>query len=127
MAQQACPLFVPLAEEGWIDGGVPQMVAWSYLGELRAAVVDTLVLGCTHYPLLKPVIASTMGAEVTLIDSAEAAAAETARVLQKQGLSAPAGEGREDHFFVTDPADRFRAVGERFLHGSIERLEQVTL
>jgi glutamate racemase len=128
VVQQACPLFVPLAEEGWIDGGVPQMVAWSYLGDLRAANIDTLVLGCTHYPLLKPVIAAVMGPEVTLIDSADSAAAETHRILSEGDLLAPVRERTiEDHFFVTDPAEKFRAVGERFLGGSIRRLEQVAL
>ncbi|MGD8377274.1 MAG: glutamate racemase [Acidobacteriota bacterium] len=128
VVQQACPMFVPLAEEGWTDGGVPQMVADAYLSEVRRANVDTLVLGCTHYPLLRDVIAGTMGPGVTLVDSAEAAAEETVGVLQEQDLQAMGRVRRPgEHFFVTDPGERFREVGERFLTGPIERLERVAL
>lgn len=128
VVQKACPLLVPLAEEGWTDGEVPQMVARSYLGDLRSARIDTLVLGCTHYPLLRGVIAAVMGPQVALVDSGEAAAVEAEQLLREHGLLAPARERPiGDHFFVTDPAERFREVGERFLGGPIERLERVTL
>jgi glutamate racemase len=104
------------------------MIADTYLSDLRRANVDTLVLGCTHYPLLKEVIAGTMGADVVLIDSAEAAAEETAHLLEEQDLAAPERvRPPGEHFFVTDPADRFREVGERFLRGPIQQLERVSL
>jgi glutamate racemase len=139
--QRACPLFVPLAEEGWLDGAVPRLVAQTYLGDLKRARIDTLVLGCTHYPLLRDVVAGVMGADVALVDSAEAAADEVVRLLAASGLAAPGptapsagtppsrpdAPAPADHFFVTDPADRFRDVGERFLGGPIERLERVAL
>jgi glutamate racemase len=128
VVQKACPMLVPLAEEGWTDGGVPQMIAETYLGEIRRAGVDVLILGCTHYPLLKPILAATMGPGVSLVDSGEVAAVATQRLLEERGLGAPARERRPgEHFFVTDPADRFREVGERFLGAPIERLEQVSL
>lgn len=128
VVQQACPLFVPLAEEGWVDGGVPQMIADAYLTDLRRAHIDTLVLGCTHYPLLRPIIAGTMGPDVVLVDSAEAVAEETARLLAQRDLGA-AHRVRSpgEHFFVTDPAEGFREVGERFLGSPVERLERVSL
>jgi glutamate racemase len=126
--QAACPLFVPLAEEGWDDGDVPRLVAEHYLTELKAAAVDTLVLGCTHYPVLKPVIRAVMGEDVELVDSAEATAAEVAELLAERGL-ATAGkhDADADHFFVTDSSERFREVGERFLGAALARLEQVSL
>ena len=83
----ACPLFVPLAEEGWLDTDVTRMVAREYLQPIADAHVDTLVLGCTHYPLLKPVIGSVIGRDVRLIDSAEETAAETAATLKSSGLA----------------------------------------
>jgi glutamate racemase len=125
--QRACPLFVPLAEEGWADGAVPRLVAQTYLTDLKRAQIDTLVLGCTHYPLLRDVVAGVLGADVALVDSAEAAADEVVRLLASSGLAAPGAASPADHFFVTDPADTFRDVGERFLGGPIERLERVAL
>ena len=125
--QAACPLFVPLAEEGWTGGAVPQLVAETYLTDLRRAGVDTLILGCTHYPVLRDVVAATMGPEVELLDSAESAADEAGRLLEERGLRAGKDAGGEDHFYVTDSSERFREVGERFLGEAIERLELVSL
>ncbi len=126
--QAACPLFVPLAEEGWDEGDVPRLVAERYLAELKAAAVDTLVLGCTHYPVLRPVIRAVMGEGVDLVDSAEAAAAEVAELVSERGLAAPGKRDTgADHFFVTDSSERFREVGERFLGAAVARLEQVSL
>ncbi|MEP6691708.1 MAG: glutamate racemase, partial [Gemmatimonadaceae bacterium] len=82
----ACPLFVPLVEEGWLDTDATRLIAREYLEPLVGERVDTLVLGCTHYPLLKPLIAETMGDGVALIDSAAETAAETARVLGERNL-----------------------------------------
>jgi glutamate racemase len=103
----ACPLFVPLVEEGWLEGEVPQLVAHRYLSPLRG-VADTAILGCTHYPLLKPVIQAALP-RVTLVDSAVTTAAAVAR------LRPPTGGGGEVRFLVTDHIDRFCDVGERFL------------
>jgi glutamate racemase len=121
---KACPLFVALAEEGWVAGEVPRLVAREYLAELKDAGVDTLVLGCTHYPLLKAVIGEVMGPRVALVDSAEATAAAVAARIQQDGsrsLTAPPTH----KFFVTDVAERFLAVGERFLGRPIAEAEQV--
>ena len=104
----ACPLFVPLAEEGWTHGEVPRLVAERYLGHLRGQV-DTAILGCTHYPLLRDVIASVLPG-VTLVDSATATASTV------RALLGPATHGRGSRsFLVTDHVDRFRLVGTRFL------------
>jgi glutamate racemase len=131
--EQACPLFVPLAEEGWADNDVARTVAETYLKDLRANV-DTLVLGCTHYPILREVIQETVGAEVTLIDSGEATAAEVKTLLKEKGLARltpPTGALDRrlcddlDHFYVTDAAERFGRVAERFLGSKPSRLEAV--
>src|SRR4051812_29981613 len=83
---KACPLFVPLAEEGWTENDVARITAQTYLHELKEAHVDTLVLGCTHYPLLKPVITMTMGPECALVDSAEETARTVAEILSAKNL-----------------------------------------
>jgi glutamate racemase len=124
---RACPLFVPLAEEGWTSGEVPRLVAERYLGDLRGKV-DALVLGCTHYPLLKTVIAEVMGPGTTLVDSAEATAAEVAGVLARAGLLAPESSPAPHHgFYVTDVPERFVAVGAQFLGRPLSGAEQVDI
>lgn len=144
---RACPLFVPLAEEGWTDNEVARAAAGRYLRGLRDEGLDTLVLGCTHYPLLKAVIGETLGPQVRLVDSAEATAEATREMLAGGGLllepaapaapggvtapaaqaAGPAGGGEEDHFYVTDPEELFHEVGSRFLGRPMGRLEQVDL
>jgi glutamate racemase len=119
VVSQACPLFVPLVEEGWHDDPVAAEVARRYLEPLRRSGVDTLVLGCTHYPLLAGVIAEVMGEGVRLVDSADAVAEVVAADLARLGLlagerSAP-GDGPEHHFCVTDAGERFARIGARFL------------
>src|SRR5205085_6062942 len=109
-----CPLFVPLAEEGETDSMIARAVAEQYLVPLRECGIDTLVLGCTHYPLLKRVIAETMGERVTLVDSAEAAAVEIAALLAEQGLLNDQTNTGESRFYVTDAAKRFHRIAERF-------------
>jgi len=125
---RACPLFVPLAEEGWTDGDdeVVVAVARRYLGELGRGELDTLVLGCTHYPLLKDAIAQVMGPQVVLVDSAEATANAVAQLLSERDLLRTA-EPVPPRFFVTDLPERFAAVGARFLGRSVEHAEQVDL
>jgi len=127
---RACPLFVPLAEEGWVDNEVARATAALYLGDLTAEGIDTLVLGCTHYPLLAGVIGETVGPDVRLVDSARATAAVVKARLAERALlddGAPGTVAGSDQFFVTDSAERFRAVGSRFLDGPIDRLEQIDI
>ncbi len=122
-----CPLFVPLAEEGWIDNDVTIMTARLYLEELREAQVDTLVLGCTHYPLLKKVIAEVMGPDVTLVDSAEETARTVATILQEKSMLRPPAELGNHHYYVTDVPAGFIRVGNRFLGGKLGDVYQVSL
>lgn len=124
---RACPLFVPLAEEGWTEGEVPRLVAREYLGELAQSGVDALVLGCTHYPLLRKVIGEVMGPSVALVDSAEAVADAVERALAGDALLAPADHEPVHLYFVTDVPHRFLDVGTRFLGRPIERAEQVDI
>lgn len=111
----ACPLFVALAEEGYINKEATHLIAQTYLAPLIKRKVDTLVLGCTHYPLLKKVISKTMGKEVKLIDSAEETAVEVERVLTEKGLLKRINKIPFRKFYVSDIPDRFVEVGERFL------------
>jgi glutamate racemase len=129
---RACPLFVPLAEEGWTDNAVARAAAAEYLSDLPERGLDTLVLGCTHYPLLRNVIAATVGPSVALVDSAEETARAARALLERQGTGVvpgtpTGGTGAADHFYVTDSSERFREVGARFLGRPLERLELVDL
>ena len=133
--ERACPLFVPLAEEGWGDEAVARSVAQTYLEDLRGRI-DTLVLGCTHYPILRDVIQQTVGEYVKLVDSGEATALEVRALLKEKGLARmtpPTGALERqlcddlDHFYVTDAAQRFARVAERFLGATPSRLEAVEL
>lgn len=121
---QACPLFVPLAEEGWISNQVARLTAQAYLQEMKKHWVDVLILGCTHYPLLKGVIAEIMGDNVTLIDSGHEAAAEVAKCLMDKNLLEIVSSGQSlRRFFVTDSPDRFKQVGSRFMATTLENIE----
>jgi glutamate racemase len=131
--ERACPLFVPLAEEGWGDDAVARSVAQTYLEGFRGSI-DTLVLGCTHYPILRDVIQETVGEYVKLVDSGEATAVEVKALLKGKSLARvtpPTGALERqlcddlDHFYVTDAAQRFARVAERFLGATPSRLEAV--
>ena len=124
---KACPLFVPMVEEGRLQGPIAKLAAEEYLGPLKAEGIDTLVLGCTHYPLLKPVLAEVMGKAVTLIDSAHETAQEVDRVLTKNGIRNAAGGAAGIIYYVTDAPERFKAVGERFLGYDIPSVEKAEL
>ena len=124
---KACPLFVPLAEEGWVDNQVVRLTAQMYLQELKDAGVDTLVLGCTHYPLLKPIIAEVMGAGVTLVDSAAETALTVAGILDQKKILRPASENGNHHYYVSDIPAGFIRVGNRFLGGRLGDVYQVNL
>jgi len=122
---KACPLFVPLIEEGWIRHEVTRRVAAEYTAPLRKAGVDTVILGCTHYPLIKAVIRGAMGSGVVLVDSAEAVGVELERELRKLGLlRTSAGKGRK-RFYLTDVAGGFLRVAGRFLQGPIRNVVKV--
>ncbi len=122
---RACPLFVPLAEEGMTDHPAARLIAGEYLAPFRDDGIDTLILGCTHYPLLKAVIAETLGAEVTLIDSAEETARETAELLAERELAR--ADGRPEYrYLVSDLPDQFLKVGQRFLGERINGVEVAT-
>jgi glutamate racemase len=123
----SCPLFVPLVEEGWTEGEIAIMVAEKYLKEVKEKGVDTLVLGCTHYPLLKKVISDVMGSDIRLINSAVETAKRTAGILKKDGLERKSKEKPSREFYVTDSPERFVKVGERFLQQKIERIEKIAV
>jgi glutamate racemase len=125
--QRPCPLFVPLVEEGWFDHPAAELIARDYLDPLRQAQVDTLVLGCTHYPLLKPLLQRVMGSEVRLIDSGEETAAVVAQALAADSLAAPGGAKATHRFAVSDDEARFRQVGSRFIGDRLGRAEVVPL
>jgi glutamate racemase len=122
-----CPLFVPLVEEGWLDGDVPRLTASRYLGHVKDMGIDTLVLGCTHYPLLKKVISEVMGSGVTLIDSAVETAKEVKYELQSKGIEGIASDAPVREFYVTDSPERFKSIGERFLGQRIENINKIEL
>ncbi len=122
---KSCPLFVPLADEGWVTGQVPQAVAEKYLSDIKAANVDTLVLGCTHYPLLRDVIQSYMGPDVTLVDSAQATARIVKETLEETDLLAHENAMPLHQFYASDAPEAFRRVGERFLGQPITEVEWV--
>jgi len=124
---RACPLFVPLVEEGWLATPATRLIAHEYLDPLSVEHIDALVLGCTHYPLLKPLIAEVVGPKVKLIDSAEETAAATTVALREARLLAPAGARGDCRFVASDAPDQFLRAGQRFLGDAIGGVEKVTL
>lgn len=123
----ACPLFVPLAEEGWADHPVATMAAEDYLAPLLRQDIDTLVLGCTHYPLLKSTLQKIIGDGVVLIDSAEETAKTVAVLLRQHNLQRQESHRGAERYFVTDIPDRFRKVGGTFLGGSLDNVMTVAI
>lgn len=123
---QECPLFVPLAEEGWIDHQVTGMIAREYLFPLKLEKIDTLIMGCTHYPVLRNAIAAATDGTVRLIDSGEATASEVETVLENLSLRNQSTHKPNLQFFVSDIPAKFAEVGERFLGqkmGKVRRAE----
>lgn len=127
VVEQSCPLFVPLVEEGWTNHAVTEQVAREYLAPLITDGVDTVVLGCTHYPLLKPVLARVLPAGTALIDSAEETARETAALLAERNVAAPAGASRTLRLACTDAPEAFAALASRFLGEPVDRVELVAV
>jgi glutamate racemase len=123
----ACPLFVPLAEEGLTEGDIATLVAKRYLGDGALHDCDTLVLGCTHYPLLAPVIQSAVGSHVTLVDSAEATARRAASVLRTHHLLSTSNQWPTRHYLVTDTAASFERVAGQFLGQPVSGARQIDL
>ena len=124
---QACPLFVPLVEEGWFDHQATRLIAEDYLKPVIAEQIDTLVLGCTHYPLLKPLLQEIVGQEVKLIDSAEAMADIAADLINKENLGNSSRKLPDYRFCVTDVPYRFQTIGEKFLGRTLSSVEMVRL
>jgi glutamate racemase len=122
----ACPLFVPLAEEGWTEGEIAKLVAERYLVSLKEKEIDTIVLGCTHYPLLKKVIGEVMSG-VTIIDSAVETGKSLKVVLDDGPLLRTQGSAGIHKFFVTDSIEKFGAVGGRFLGEDMKDIEKVKI
>lgn len=123
---QACPLLVPLVEEGWLDHEVTRLTVQEYLKPLLAEDIDTLVLGCTHYPLLKPLFRKQLP-ELVLVDSAVATSEMVAHALQEKKLLNPDHKLADYRFYVSDIPLRFQTIGERFLGRSLEKLEMISL
>ena len=121
----ACPLFVPLVEEGWVDHPATRLIAHEYLAPLRLAHVDTLVLGCTHYPLLAPTLQAEMGADVRLIDSAAETAAATLQLLSERELLCAQTHLPAHRFIASDAPERFLTLGRRFLGSTITNVEHI--
>jgi len=123
---RACPLFVPLAEEGWTNDEVTLKVARRYLDPMRKKNIDTLILGCTHYPLLKKMLRKAVGARIKFVDSAKETALEAKKILIANGLCRRRASGFPGYrFFVSDEPARFRKTGRRFLGKKIEFVEKV--
>ena len=126
VVSRACPLFVPLVEEGWAHHEVTRQIAEIYLGEWRGKGIDTLILGCTHYPVLKPLIQEVLPG-VTLVDSAQATAKALQELLSGQGLLASgSGRGRQ-RFFTTDAPQKLSELAARFLGHELGPVELTNL
>ncbi len=124
---QACPLFVPLVEEGWLDHPVTRLTAQEYLKPVFVEAIDTLVLGCTHYPLLKPLLRDVAGEGIRLVDSAITVAEQAAAVLDEMGLRNPQRGMPRSECCVTDVPLRFQTVGSRFLGRDCPPVQLVSL
>ncbi|MBU3958681.1 MAG: glutamate racemase, partial [Candidatus Omnitrophica bacterium] len=120
----ACPLFVPFVEEGWFGGKVVLEVAKTYLKPLKKAGVDTVILGCTHYPLLKPVIKEVLGKKVKLIDSAQQVAIEVKEILTGLNLLNK-GHSSRHKFYVSDNPEWFSRLAKRFLGRPVPKATMV--
>jgi glutamate racemase len=124
MIAQPCPMLVPLVEEGWLEGEITKMVIREYTDPLVREKIDTLVLGCTHYPLLKPVISEVLGTGLTLIDSADETAITVARMLEERDLLSDEDGGR-NRFYVSDIPLKFQEMAQRFLGRAIPLVTQI--
>ena len=122
-----CPLFVPLVEEGWLNNGVTSHIIKEYLDDFKKKKVELLILGCTHYPLLKPAIRRYMGKGVRLVDSAHETAKMVKDILSRKGLLSKKRRFFRHRYFVTDEPLAFKKVGEMFLGSRIESIKKVRI
>jgi glutamate racemase len=125
--EKACPLFVPLVEEGWIDHRVTELVAHIYMDEVfqdGARDADVLVLGCTHYPLIRPLLRRTVPQTVEIVDSAESTAAKVVELL---GTNQAQGAPGDLRCYATDSVEKFRRLGSKFLGCPIQKIELVDI
>ena len=122
---KACPLFVPLVEEGWLDKKVTVDVAQEYLAELKSKDIDTLILGCTHYPLLKNILHQVMGNKVTLIDSAQVVALEVKRLLQQLKIECDNNTKPKHQFLISDRPQEFKRIASKFLGRPIKKVDLI--
>ncbi len=125
--EKACPLFVPLAEEGWTDHKATKLVAEEYLHEFKEHGIDTLILGCTHYPILKEIIQEVVGESVTLIDSGSAASVEMENYLNGRGIKNTSNNLGSHEFYVSDLPKKFKQIADRFLGREVEHIHKVDL
>jgi glutamate racemase len=121
---QPTPLLVPLVEEGWLDHRITEMVLREYTAPLVSEGIDTLVLGCTHYPLLRDTLSGILGDGIRLIDSAESTAYEVAAILDETGLRSDRSRG-ENSFFVSDIPLKFQEIAQRFLGNAVSMVTQI--
>ena len=126
---KACPLFVPLVEEGWLKDSVTFEVAGRYLRELMEKDIDTLILGCTHYPLLRSTLREVVGEKVNLVNPAYETARELKRLLAKKGLTnqQDLSEERTYQFYVSDLADKFRSFADSILPFDVNTTKQISI
>ncbi|MBN2379079.1 glutamate racemase [candidate division WOR-3 bacterium] len=124
---KSTPLFVPLVEEGWLEGSVTDQVIATYLTSLKEDKIDTLLLGCTHYPLLKPALAGFFGTGVKLVDSGDETARVALEILSKMDLLRSENRKGMSRFYLTDLSPNFRTVGERFLGSPIQDVTRVSV
>jgi len=125
---QACPLFVSLVEEGWLKTKITRQIVMEYLLPLKKKNIDTIILGCTHYPLLKPVIQEVLGPKVKLIDSARQVADEAKQILETQHLLTGVKKSKQKNisFYVSDEPDNFAKQGEKFLGFALNKVRKVS-
>jgi glutamate racemase len=124
VTSQACPLFVPLVEEGWFDHAVTYQVAQQYLGTMKKSNIDTLILGCTHYPLLKGVLHNVMGPRVQLVDSAQEVALQVKELLARHKLLRTRLGPGQHLFIVSDEPKQFQRLAMRFLGGGVKTVRR---
>ena len=127
---KACPLFVPLVEEGWTKDPVTEEVARRYLADLQKSEIDTLILGCTHYPLLRHMVGEIMGESVTLVNPAYETALELRALLEKEGIANDGDHGAFDNpyeFFVSDTADKFKTFANSILPCDVTSIKQINI
>lgn len=127
VVSRACPLFVPLVEEGWIDNDVAKATTERYLNGMKGEGIDTLILGCTHYPLLSGLIQRIVGDEVTLVDSAESTAKSLAKLLEEKNIASERNSEPNLQIYFTDLPSRFESIAHRFLDSGLPSVTRVDL